>query len=676
MAQPAKTSPVTDIALPEEDRMVRRRRRSRFKRAQRWLGWLLPWRVLMLTVLIMAIVVGVGQTVLIADAANNLQNSYRSLNRVMNSLGGKAGTELTLNDFNRLNSSLNEVSRGLAGMQQRTRLVAPLTTLNPDWAIMLDSLEAGRALTAAGQRMLAGIEPTIFFMVAGQDDGALAGGISSGERVVELLTIGRGQFINAAEHLERARGILDRMDLTGISASLLLQLEDLEAYYQQVADINTLLLDAPELLTQALGLEETQRYLILAQNSDELRPSGGYVSTYGWMTVRNGRILDYSYSPSTVTSPFPPPDDLASEIPIPDWWIQPNRPITAAWDSSWYVDFPSTAAMARWYYNTGNNPQSPVDGVIAIDIYGFEAVMNILGRVRVPGYDVVITPQNFREVVYDIRAFGEGELPHKRFVADVYRQIFSDWQTVSEQAQKNADLLGVALEALQQKHIMIYFPDERLSQAMDLLGWSGRQAPAVDHDYLLVADANLGNKSNRSILRQTTYDVQIRPDGTLHGRATIAYDYPARLADQDPAVNPLYHGRLDYGNLLQVFIPAQSSLLATGNLQDRVRTVAQDEHTILVSRVDVRYDDSARFRFEYETPPLIEQIGPYQRYRLLVQKQPGMNNEPVSVQVTLPPGARLIGTSPDPVTTYRLEQLVIEFRLVLDTDQWIEVTFE
>ena len=676
MAQPAKTQPIPEVTLPEEHRGVRRRRRSRIRRAQRWLGRLLPWRALVLSVLIMVIVLAVGQAVLIADASNNLEGSFRSLNRVMNTLGSKAGTELTLNDFNRLESSLGEVSRNLARMQQRTRLVAPLASLNPDWGIMLDSLEAGRALTTAGERMLAGLEPTIFFMVAGQDDGALAGGISSGERIVELLTIGRGQFISAADQLARARGIMDRMDLTGVSASLLLQLEDLETYYRQIADMNTLLLDAPELLTEALGLQETQRYLILAQNSDELRPSGGYISTYGWMTVRNGRIVDYSYSPSTVTSPFPPPSDLASEIPIPDWWIQPNQPITAAWDGSWYADFPATAAMARWYYNTGNNPQSPVNGVIAIDIYGFEAVLNILGRVRVPGYDVVITPQNFREIVYDIRAFGEGELPHKRFVADVYRQIFSDWQAVSEQAQQNADLLGVALEALQQKHIMIYFPDERLAHAMDVLGWSGAQRPGVEHDYLMVADANLGNKSNRSILRQTTYDVQIRADGTLHGRTTIAYDYPSRLADQDPAVNPLYHGRLDYSNLLQVFVPAQSSIMATGNVQERVQAVAQDEHTILVSRVSVRYDDSARIRFEYETPPLIEQFGPYQRYRLLLQKQPGMGAEAVTVQVTLPPGARVVNTSPAPATSYRLEQLVLDFRLTLDADQWIEVTFE
>src|SRR3712207_7980955 len=44
-------------------------------------------------------------------------------------------------------------------------------------------------------------------------------------------------------------------------------------------------------------ISREQSYLVLAQNSDELRPSGGYISTYGWMRVRSGRVIAYDYSP-------------------------------------------------------------------------------------------------------------------------------------------------------------------------------------------------------------------------------------------------------------------------------------------------------------------------------------------------------------------------------------------
>src|SRR5690606_14865862 len=239
------------------------------------------------------------------------------------------------------------------------------------------------------------------------------------------------------------------------------------------------LMNAPELLTAAMGLNEQQSYLILSQNSDELRPSGGYISTFGWMTVRNGRVTGYNYSPTTATSPNPPREDEQRQISLPDWWIRYNRPIYAAWDGSWYADFPSTADMAMWYYNKGNNPQSPVGGVIAIDIIGFEKVLAALGSVVVPGYTEVVTPENFRQVVYGIRTEGQ----HKQFISDLYQQIFNEWQNASTDPQASTRLLGEVLEAIQQNHIMFFFADAQLNEAVNLLGWSGAQQPGRNQDY-------------------------------------------------------------------------------------------------------------------------------------------------------------------------------------------------
>src|SRR5690606_14409030 len=358
------------------------------------------------------------------------------------------------------------------------------------------------------------------------------------------------------------------------------------------------------------------------------------------------------------------------------WWIRYGQPIYAAWDGSWYADFPSTARMAMWYYDSGNNPQSPVDGVIAIDIIGFEKILAALQRVVVPGYAEVVTPDNFRQMVYDIRARGHSENEHKQFIAALYQQIFSQWQTASADPQISARLLGEMLEAVQQKHIMLYFADEQLNEAVNSLGWSGAQTPARDHDYLLVADANLGNKSNRSIFRQLTYDADIQADGTLRSRATISYDYSDRVASADPAVDPQYHGQLDYNNLLQVFVPLGSRIETTSNLPQPPRVVEADGHNIFVSRVSVPYDTSQRFQYSYATPPLVEKIGPYQRYRLLIQKQPGTNANPVNMQVTLPAGARPIGISPEPATSYQLDRPILEFRFMLDSDRWIEVIYQ
>ncbi len=147
------------------------------------------------------------------------------------------------------------------------------------------------------------------------------------------------------------------------------------------------------------------------------------------------------------------------------------------------------------------------------------------------------------------------------------------------------------------------------------------------------------------------------------------------MGQPDPAVNEEYHGPIDYRNLLQVFVPPGSLLEATSGFAIEPRVIAGDAHTIFVSRVEVPYDSSENFQFTYQSPALVEDLGASRRYRLLIQQQPGAMAEALSVQVRLPADASIIGVSPEPAASYTLDQPILEFSLVLDTDQWVEVIY-
>lgn len=664
----------SEALVPEKQRR-RRKHRSKLRRRIEKRLRSFKWRVVLIVVLVALAVLIVGSGVLITDSLNRVQSSQTSLDRLLTSLNERPANEWTYTDFERLQSAINDLLNGLQSAEQRTFFLRPFAGLNDNLAGVFDLLDAAQALSDATQAMLTGLQPTLFYLTEGQANESISVQASSGERTVELLTLGRGSFISAGEQLQIADEHLDALNSGNLSADLLLIEEDLVAYYDQLLEINQILIDSPEWLSVALGLEETQTYLVLAQNSDEIRPSGGYISTYGWMSVRNARVVDYDYSPTTATSPNPPPASMASELEIPDWWIRYNQPIYAAWDASWYVDFPTTAEMAAWYYDNGNNPQSPVDGVIAIDIVGFEYLLEALGSVTVPEYNEVVTVENFRTVIYRVRAEGEGDTPHKVFLATLYQQIMADWQKVP--AERKADVLGAQLRALREKHIILYFTDDRLNTAVAALDWAGVVEPAVENDYLLVADANVGgNKSGRSIRRQLTYDVEIRSDGTLSSRLTVAYDYAAVVAEQDPAVHPEHYRDIDYFNTLQVFTPAGSILTDAADVPGEVQTLNQPAHTEFVTLVEIPYDSAERLQFSYTTPVLVESFGAYRRYRLHIQKQPGVINDPVNIQIRLPAGAEVIDTSIEASASFTLEQPILEFRTDLTRDQWIEVIFQ
>lgn len=665
----------TDLLKP----LQRRKRRSPIGRATKKARNRLSrvnWLVLVILVVGLIATAGVVGTALTVNANGQVQGSLRSMMRVLDSLNGKTGSELTMSDYTRLSASVRELNDTLYSAKQQIGFLRLLAPLNTQIDLNLRALDSVHDISLASASILTGLEPTIFFLVGNDsaDDEAVIGQISSGERLVELLSIGRGQFVNAEWYLNRAQGnITASLNSPSLPPDLLLQFQALQSYQQQVSEISSVLTNAPELLDKALGLTEDQSYLVLSQNSDELRPSGGYLSTYGWFNVDNGRITNYDYSPTTETSPNPPSVEMPYEIPT--WWIQYETPVYAAWDGSWSPDFRQTAERAKWYYDTGNNPQAPVFGVMAIDITGFESLLGALGDVYIPDYNQTVNSSNFRQIVYEIRLGGEANLQHKRFLASMYRQIFLKWQNI-ESPEDGSRVLGTLLQALQQNHIMMYFEDPQLQQAIEMLGWSGEQHPADTGDYLMVVDANLGNKSNHSIQRQIIYDALINMDGSVDSRVSINYQYLASVAENDPAVHPPDHGEIDYHNLLQIFLPPESAVTNTDGFDQNVNAGLLDNYNILSSILVVNYDTSKRLQVSYTSEGVIENLGPYQRYELVVEKQPGTLNQPLQVQISLPAGASIVSVSPEPDASYYLDQPILEFGSQLVTDQTVEIVYQ
>lgn len=651
----------------------RRRRRSFVRRIARQARHLIRLRIIVAALVVLITLPTVGVIAYAVDSNARVQDSLGNLRRTFNTINRRSITNLTLNDITRMQVSLNNFVSNLAYARQNTVVLQRFAFLNPDLTTTFELLDAAEQLARAATDMLNGLQPALYYLVEGKSDVAVGGDITSGERVVELLELGRSRFASAARRLDATQRFIDNLPTRRLSPAVLLMVRELTDYYRQMRTASRVLNNAPDIISAVFGLSEPIDYLILSQNSDELRPSGGYISTYGWMRVRRFRIADFGYAASSDISPNPPPEALANELDIPAWWIQYPRPIYTAWDGSWYADFPSTARMAAWFYNNGRNPRSPIDAVIGIDIKGFEYLLEGIGGVIVPGYDLIVTGDNFREVIYTLRASNAPGDPYKEFLATLYRRIIGDWQTLAQ--TRSQPMLEALFRALQEKHVMLYFSDPALDEVVSLLGWSGAQNQG-NTDYLMVADTNMGNKSNSAITRAITHDVRIEADGTTQSRLTLTYDYSAIRAEQDPAVRPEHYGnQKDYTNLLQIFVPKGSAITATNNLPGEVKIGEGLNRQIFVTLVRVNYDTTERFQVSYRTPAVVEPFGEQKRYRLLIQKQPGTPGDEVNVQVTLPEGAQLISISPDPATSYTLDRRILEFKLRLTTDQWIDIIF-
>ncbi len=670
-----KTTPSEPISVPPSlpsaaHRHHRRKRRSLIPRRLRRLFKALPWRVILVALVLIIIVPSAAIAVFAADSYARARESLASLERVLTTLNGRSLATLSESDFERLQASVKNLNNTLRRAQEQTTFLRLAVTFSDDLDTLFKVLDATYSMTTAAQNLLEGVRPTITLLARSQQPDALLAQARTEERLIELLRAAQGRFEIAQEQLGAAEQVINSVDQAALSQSLLADYRQVVRYHSLLARTNRILIGLPNLITEAFGVETPKNYLLLSQNNDELRPSGGYISTYGWLRVRQFRIVDYDYAGTSPRSPNPPPNALAETLDVPAWWFKSPHPIMAAWSGSWYADFPSTARMAIWYYEQGENPRSPVDAVLALDLTGFQMLLEALGEVTLPDGRSV-NAANFRRVVYAVRA--ESQLEHKDFLAEIYRQILGEWQSLS--AERGVALLTAAVNAFEQKHLMLYFADPRLNEVIELLGWTGKQQ-AGNADYLLVADTNMGNKSNSSVSRTLTYSTTIRPDGTLSSRAVLDYDYSARLADSDPAVAPEHYGnQKDYFSLTQLYVPVGSQLGRAVNLQSPVTVDDQPQHTIFATGFVVPFDEQKRFEFNYTVPNGVQPFGLYQRYQLTLQKQAGSRAERANLQITLPVGSRIVSVTPTPSDIFLLDAPIIEFRLTLLTDQQVEIIF-
>jgi hypothetical protein len=448
---------------------------------------------------------------------------------------------------------------------------------------------------------------------------------------------------------------------------------------------------APDLL----GASGPRTYLLLAQNSDELRPTGGFITGAGRVTIDAGNITELSFLDSYTVDDFSRPYD---EPPLP---LQEYM-LSELWlfrDANWSPDFPTSAQKAAALYTYGQGGE--LDGVIAFDQQGAARLVEALGPLTVEGWDEPITGGGFIRLVRQAWNPASGEvtrewvLTRKDFLNELAQAVLK--QVRQQPEMVNWSELGQALwQVLEERHLLIYLEEPVAASWARARGWDGAVCPAGG-DYLMVVDANLGfNKVNPRVERRLDYRVTLYADGAA--TASLAVDY--RHAGHEGSTTCRQHGLYVegemmtyeslmedcYWNYLRVYAPEGSRLWTASPhpapadyLLRGVPTAGQAEvlpdelgKAVFAQFFVVEYGQALTAYFEYDLHPVARLSESRWRYELLIQKQPGTGSTPVALTVVLPPGAELLTAKPFP---HAVDGGTLTFELQLDTDIDVEIVY-
>jgi hypothetical protein len=301
---------------------------------------------------------------------------------------------------------------------------------------------------------------------------------------------------------------------------------------ERLPDIRRRAVDAADglgaLITFAGG-DGPRRYLVLSQNPDELRPTGGYIGTYGVLAAEGGKLSLEAYD--AIENWYKPrPDAVATR----DETGSPLRfdtrlPQTLA-NVNTGPNWPDAAELATRLWTRGG--EAPVQGVVSFSPAFLGRILRVIGPVQVESFGETISADNVVERLdyYTHLLPPEPGTDRKEFVAELAKTLMP--KLFDAQASQWEALAKAMGEAFGSREAMIWSADPYVATVLAQRKWDG-SVPATTGDFVLPAEFEYANKNGRKLRRSYDHHVEIRPDGSARVTTVLTLDNPIPPSDQN-----------------------------------------------------------------------------------------------------------------------------------------------
>lgn len=404
------------------------------------------------------------------------------------------------------------------------------------------------------------------------------------------------------------------------------------------------------IIPKVAGFDAPKSYLFLLQNNSELRPTGGFIGTYGILQLQDGDIKEfatdniYNLDRSTqklVAEPSPWP--IVKYLEQKDWSLR---------DINWAPDFPTTALKAIDMYDKENKKwlelkktgqkilgekgieitdvlpyQQNLYGVIAVTPEILGELLTLTGPIVTD--NMLFTAENYQDQLELMvgRLYQELDIPvseRKEIIRKLADQIKFKLTTLP--LQQMPDILDLAFKAMDQKQIQIFLQDQDLQKLVLDRGWGGAIAQ-TDDDYLMVVDSNLASlKTDQFVKRIISYSL-VQKGNDLVGKVEITYHNNADFTWKSTRLR----------SYTRVYVPLGSELISsTGAMENdkikdpqlqpgQVESSEEFGKTYFGAFISIEPHETGVLSFEYKLPEgLKNKIILNNAYSLIVQKQSGV----------------------------------------------------
>jgi Protein of unknown function (DUF4012) len=469
---------------------------------------------------------------------------------------------------------------------------------------------------------------------------------SSLSKLLELMATSREHVSTIQGAFARARDALEAVP-DGVADPIQNARQEMVGRIDELSPLVETYAAMSERLPAILGWDGTRRYLVLTQNPAELRPTGGYIGSYGILTFDRGHPTERTFRDVALLDfpwDFPfikPPTELTNYL------LGPAQPWQFA-DANWSPDFPTSARDAlRLYVNESGDGR--IDGVIGITTYTIDELLKVTGPVAVPEYDVTIASGETTLKSIELTRVPRPGENRKAFLSSFADRLFE--RLLAMPPRQWVDLLAQAETFGRQRLVLGWFKDADDQRLAARGGFDGAVRDDAG-DYLYPVDSNVApaSKMNAIVTRSLRLEVSLDRLGNANNTLDVTWDNPIETAAGAPYRKvPTLESLRILGMYFRLMAPEGSRIesVSGGTLVKLTAPamVGNEAGRAVIGTYLMVPPGSTTLRYAWTSPAAAVVYAGSGTYHLTIQKQPGLLAGPLSLTIQVPDGFEIRSAS-------------------------------
>lgn len=420
-----------------------------------------------------------------------------------------------------------------------------------------------------------------------------------------------------------------------------------------------------DVVLRLLGDEVPHRYLVLLQNSNELRATGGFIGSYLIVDVNDGKIAKMEAKDVYET------DGQLKDVVDPPPGIDRVADRLYMRDANYSPDFPTSAQEIMWFLEHSKGPS--VDTVIAIDQTVVESLLALTGPIVLPNFPFQVKADNFSDI---ISFYTEAKLSDTVTPKQLLFDLIPAFQKEFAELKGFEQLASIGLELIAEGHVQAYSADSKIQNLITRVDLDGAMVEAGENtDYLSVITTAIGgNKSDQYMTTDLHHRSVVSAKGRIENEISISKTHTFSEADEkriQELISRYGTGKLNEESLLfilgqgpnidymRVYVPLGSQLQDASGINLSAIEVSEDlGYTVFaLTHGPTKTGESKAITIRYILPFNLS-FHPEDNYEFIAQHQAGAENVTLKKELLTADALKIVESYPPSSNAFSLKPIL------------------